>query len=468
MPNIIDANGVTIATLQENVLLLENIFKDIYGNEINLEPDTQDGQLIHILAQKLTDLGEYALMTNASFDRDQAQGRILDLRLLLSGITRKEGVRSATNINITINRRVVLHGRNEQEQNFIVEDENENRWRLVNTHDLSSQSYPATFQLLFEAMELGPVIATQNTITKMVTVLAAIDSVNNPDAQTIIGTNEESDSEAKERARQSVSLSAQGYADAMRAALKNLTGMNDAWVYENKTSIERDNIPPHGIWVVTDGTASDEEIAQAIYRKRGGGENIKEGGKFFDIEQNDGNFFRVHWDEVALNDIFIRFNLTSINPSLTISNDYIKTQLASRLRPLVGKPISINDVSRAIQEIDSNALVTNIGLSREVSGTYENILTANLNARFNIKSSNVIALPMQIVPTAIQNVVINESYVFSGSGGYGSYTYTLMLGSGTIDSVTGEFVGTSVGTCTIRVTDALGNYAEKIIQVTSG
>ena len=48
MPDLLDENGLQVATSEEIKTTLENGYKSIYGDDIAIGSNTQDGQLIAI------------------------------------------------------------------------------------------------------------------------------------------------------------------------------------------------------------------------------------------------------------------------------------------------------------------------------------------------------------------------------------------------------------------------------------
>src|SRR5690606_31056764 len=157
---------------------------------------------------------------------------LLDIRVALNGIQRQGGTYSITNVNITVNRSIELFGDSDTSggQKYIVEDDSGTKWILRNNANLN----PGTHSLSFRALLPGKVLSQVGTIRSPVTIVNGVVDVNNSDAQTTIGDDEESDRALKERRRQSVSLSSQGYRAGLLASLKNIPGMIDAYVYENR------------------------------------------------------------------------------------------------------------------------------------------------------------------------------------------------------------------------------------------
>ena len=144
--------------------------------------------------------------------------------------------------------------------------------------DLKTTQTPAgagTYVYVFRAENAGAVTTTLNTITTPVSIVLGVTSINNPTTYSVLGINEELDSELKIRRRKSVAISAKGYNDAMTAMLENITGVTYAKVYENTTDTQdSDSIPAHGMWAIVEG-GTDAQIAAAIYAKRSGGHAMK-------------------------------------------------------------------------------------------------------------------------------------------------------------------------------------------------
>jgi hypothetical protein len=74
--------------------------------------------------------------------------------------------------------------------------------------------------------------------------------------------------------------------------------------------------------------------------------------------------------------------------------------------------------------------------------------------------------PLTIVPTSA-TVQVNGIYSFSASGGAPGYTYSVILGTGTINPSTGVFVAPAAPeTDTVKVLDSIGNASTATVMVT--
>ena len=91
MPNIINTDGIQVKTATELITEISTDLRTVYGNEINIDQNTPDGQNINIFSQACVDTLDLIAQVHASFDPDQAIGKNLDARVQLNGIQRLGG-----------------------------------------------------------------------------------------------------------------------------------------------------------------------------------------------------------------------------------------------------------------------------------------------------------------------------------------------------------------------------------------
>lgn len=393
MPNQIDANGLQTDTQSELYNQLVADLQAIYGADINVDPDSPDGQLLNIFIQSVLDLEDLLTQINSGFDPDQAIGRILDQRVAINGIQRLGGTYTLTDVDVTVSQAVSLTGINDDPDNpYTVRDAAGNQWQLVASVNVSNGSYPYTTTLSFRAANPGAVLTTPNTITIPVTIVLGVTSVNNPATYTSLGINEETDAALRIRREKSVSLPSQGYLAGLRAALLNIDGIDSVFIYENTTgTTDADSVPGHSIWVIISGTAASVDIATAIYNKRNAGCGQKTAtSNNYVITQVDGSPFTIYWDVVVDEDLYIQFDASSIdgvNPPNTVA---ILAQLPTLLVPGVNEELNINGLATIVQEIDPNCLVTNAGLSLAALGPFTNTLSPSAkNKRLAVSSARI-------------------------------------------------------------------------------
>lgn len=389
MANQITADGLETDTLDEVIAYLTTNFQTIYGADINIDPSTPDGQAINIFAQAVVDLEDLLTQIYNSFDPDLAIGVSLDQRVAINGIQRQGGTFTITPVEIITDRALNLNGLDDGFPGnplYQVADAAGNNWQLISSETIGAAG---TYTLSFQAENPGAVLTVPNTITVPSTIVLGITSINNPATYSSLGVNEETDAALRLRRQKSVSLSSKGYLAGLLAALENINGLVNAFVYENNTgSVDVDGVPGHSIWVIVEGGTA-AEIAEAIYSKRNAGCGMK-GDETYTITQEDDTLFVVRWDNVESEDIFMEFNATSINGIDPVNTTIIKDGLVANLNPGVFETLDINEIATAVQAIDSNVLVTAAGLSLSGAGPFENILAPSAkNKRFTVEAANI-------------------------------------------------------------------------------
>lgn len=387
MPNIIDANGITTQTTAEIVAEVTEGMQGIYGTDINVAPNSPDGQMINIIAQAKSDTLDFITQAYNSFDPDLAIGRQLDQRCAINGVIRKPGTYTLTNVEVTTDRALTLTGLSEVDapsDAFTVSDAAGHLFYLQDTEVIASGG---TYTLSFRAADIGAVLTTPNTITTITTITLGVVSVNNPDAATSTGENEETDAALRVRRQNSVALPSIGYFAGLVGALQNLDGVSQASVFENYTSAtDGDGIPAHSIWcIVMGGDAGD--IANVIYLKRNAGCGMK-GSVSIPLIQLDGTEFTVLFDRPTTEDLYISFDVEAITG--LIDEEYIRQQILARLSYRINQPADTTTIVSLIREISPNASVSNEGVSNDDVSYVPLLQTSSKDRIFSIASDRII------------------------------------------------------------------------------
>lgn len=485
MPNSIGPTGLTVATRQELIAQYTAAYKAIYGNDIDLDQETPDGQMLNIFVQSVLDLEDLLVQIYNMFDPDNAIGVILDQRVAINGIQRQAGTFTVINIFIVTSQAVNLYGLDQTDQPvFTVADASGNQYELQLTQ-LGFNPGIGGASLIFQSAQPGAFNPTIGTITVPVTIVLGVVSVNNPTLATTVGINEESDAALRVRRQQSVSLASQGYLKGLLAALKNLPGMQAAFVYENNTALtDGDGVPGHSIWVIVSGSATPADIANAIYTKRNAGCGMF-GTQSFVITQVDNTLFTILWDDVVLETLFMKFNVSSINGTGVPNIAAVRAGLVNSLVPGVFEEVNVNELATLVQQIDPNSLVTLAGFDISSGGAFtNNVLSPSAkNKQFTVSAPNIIILPMILVAPGGQltvdisdNVISTASVASAGNitfntlGGFGTdhsaivphMAYIVLSSTGggsSIVSATGVYTAGAAGIDVVQVTDDLGNVA---------
>lgn len=355
MTDVLDENGLQVSTATE---LLDNLvlaFQAIYGTDTNLSQETPDGQLLNILVQAGIDVRELLTQIYNSFDVDNCSGSVLDSRCAINNIFRKGATWTVVPIDITVDRTVVLQGLDENFNDvnataYTIQDNVGTQFLLISSQQLNA----GTHRVLFRAKELGAVQTSLNTITTPVTVVLGVTSVNNPVTPTEVGEDEESDYNLKIRRRQSVSIGSSGYLNGLLASVLQLDGVTDAALYENFTGeVDENGTPGHCMWLVVEG-GSAAEIADAIYRKKSYGCNMR-GDISYTITTVSNQQFIAKWDEPIIEDLYLKFTIQPTLSTFQYDIDSIKSYIMGKASFKIGDGADTATATTVAQEaIDAN------------------------------------------------------------------------------------------------------------------
>lgn len=383
MPNVFDENGLQIITQNELVADLIQDFQDIYGEDINVDSNSPDGQIINVFAQCVQDMYELMNQLYSSFDPDQAIGVVLDQRCAINGIQRKAGTYTYVTIDVVTDRSVTLAGLDEYSVDdcYTISDSEGNEFVLSATSPTSA----GTNSLVFRAKNIGKVEVLPNTITNPVTIILGVTSVNNPSGAIEVGTDEETDAELRERRKKSLSISNIGYVDGLRSALQNIQDVTKASVFQNRTNVtDAYGIPGHSVWIIVQG-GTNEEIGEVINSKMAPGIGMK-GSETVTVAQSDGSIETYKFDRPSQELLYVTLNVTPINGQV-VDADYLKEKVAL----MSFEPYETVDSSAII--CYTKSVQENIALTCQIStdGTnWETVLTpSNLDKFFKITTATI-------------------------------------------------------------------------------
>lgn len=393
MSDTLDDTGLTLQTLTDIVDDLTAKMQAIYGSDINVDPDSPDGQMINIFAQAAIDLREVLQAIYSGFDPDQASGVILDQRVVMNGISRKEGTYTKTPVDITVDRAVSLVGLDDEtllEADFptgvyTIKDDAGTQWVLLASVDLTA----GLTSLSFRAVNIGAVLATVNTITTPVTVIAGVTAINNSSGVEVQGVDEETDTALRIRRKKSLSNSASSYLDAIEGNLLAVEGVTSATVYENTTgATDADGIPEHSIWAIVEG-GSDADIAAMLFAKKSAGAGFY-GATSVVITRSNGQLYTVLFDRPEDASLWVEFSLAL--PGGVIDTDAIKESIVQNVSWGLGQDALADVITSYVKSLNSNYRVTNMLLASASGGPFTEIVTTPSKKNKFIMSTSRIAI----------------------------------------------------------------------------
>ena len=234
--------------------------KSIFGENLNVSPESPDGQINGSIAESNANLWEIANASFDSFNPSAATGVALSNLVQLNGITRFAATFSSSLVAVVGSQGTVIPAGS-----------------LISTSDTGDQfatdievTIPVggTINVLAFALVTGPINALSGTLTIIDSPVTGWDTVNNA-SDAILGGNEETDAELRVRREQSVARDAQAIVDAIFAEVRAIPSVSEVVVLENDTNVGPDanGLPAHSVHVIAVG-GSDQDIGEAIFLKK--------------------------------------------------------------------------------------------------------------------------------------------------------------------------------------------------------
>lgn len=256
----VDANGISAPTYAQILDYLQTQYRSIFGADVYLGNDSQDGQFLGIIAAAINDANAAAIAVYNSFSPATAQGNGLSSVVKINGIARAVPSNSQVALTIVgVVGTVITNG--------VAMDSSRNLWNLP-----PSVTIPVGGSIVVTATAQvpGAIAAAPATVTGIATPTLGWQSVTNVSSASL-GAPVESDASLRKRQAQSVALPAQTILSAIVGAVQAVTGVTAVRAYENDTSsTDVNGLPAKSIALIVRG-GNATAIATAIMNKKAPG-----------------------------------------------------------------------------------------------------------------------------------------------------------------------------------------------------
>lgn len=313
----ISSTGLEIERLDSILARLSQEMRDIYGSDINIAPDTPDGQMIGIFSQACADINEIIAGVYAMSDPTKAVGVWLDIQLKYVGLSRNRQEYSyLNNVNIAAVAGTIIPA------GTVATDANGVEWQTVNQATVTGTS--VSMQLRSVQYGSFHLASGQELIPK--TVILGLQSLYTT-SDSVLGRLQESDESALMRFLRSYSVNNLDDREGVEAALLALNDVRDAKVYENYTGIiDANGVDPHSInAIVIGGTNAD--IATQIIVKKGLGCGLQ--GAITETVFYKGLDREIRFDRSEQVDISVKITVVRRSAAIDVNQEDIKNNIAN-------------------------------------------------------------------------------------------------------------------------------------------
>lgn len=278
--------GMVPPTRQAISNALWQMFRDAFGQDLNPDPRTPQGQLVTSLTAALVDNYDSMIELGNQFDPRYAVGVWQEALGAIYFISRQGETSSVAMLSfIGLPGVVVPDG-------FIVIDDAGNEWA---TNGQLTIGAGGTGMVEAKCLTPGPIYAAPLTIVTFKQTIENLDRVENP-AAAAPGREEESRVDFELRRAASVAKNAKNMNNAVYGAVANIQGVIDAFVIDNPTdntiTVGETNYPMiRNSLLVSIVGGAEQEIAKQILIKGGTGCSFVGNTDVVYLDTDSGNAF---------------------------------------------------------------------------------------------------------------------------------------------------------------------------------
>lgn len=376
----IGRDGIKVDDFNTIKTNLETKFREIYGNDINLDQNSPDGQRIGIYTKVFHDICQSLVYMYNNLDVDFADDKMLINWLKLNNITPKEATHSQLDFEVDSDRETEL------KSGFGIKDDNDNLWLTSSQYTLKKGKTNIT---LF-CNSKGAIDTTESyLLTNNYSFIkdSQIKSVTK-------GVQEESLIDLKFRRNVSLENGSYSTIGVLYHSIYKLDNVTEVVIYEN-TNTERDeklDLEGHSLWVIVKG-GDVSEIGREIVHNKTAGTGLKgsiEHITWETININGENIKVKHlsrFDRAKETEVFLKVMVKRNNINIPINFEVIKEALVkSTLR--IGESLVLSSLFCRLNGLSDYSFFSIEGRRKEIDYVSTEII-AKEDEILIIKTDNI-------------------------------------------------------------------------------
>jgi len=378
--------GLEINTFRDLFQLLSDGYKGVYGQDIDLDQESPDGQRVAIEAQARADIEAALQWLYSQMDPDFNTGDMQQIIAKLHGLYLRPGSRSQRDLKVTTDRPVLLYN------GYRIRDQANQVWFIK--QDVTVPS--GTTTVTFFAQSFGKVTGL---VTDSFTQLTPEPGILNifADAPAVVGRDEETPEQFRQRRNRSLENPATGSTGAIFAKVAQLAGVTDLNIGENDTKIDdaTTGIPANSIWLVVEGGAVSE-IVEIMVKQKGGGTGTKGSvtGRYVEtVVRPDGSTMLIahdlRFDRPVYKPLHIQLTAKRKVTGDPVDTDTLKAALAKRVMH-IGESVDANEFYENGYSVGRvNFVLTNLQISENGVSFTDGELSPGFQGKFTLDVMNI-------------------------------------------------------------------------------
>lgn len=353
----IDASGITAPDYPAVLRHFQDSYRAIYGQDVYLEPDSQDGAFLAILALAQHDTNSATIAAYNAFSPATAQGEGLSRVVAINGIARAVPSTSRADVEITGSAGTQIVAGS-------VLDPAGGRWFLANSVTIGPSGV-AYETVRFERP--GAVVAPAGTLKVIGSPTRGWQTVSNPLAA-VPGAPVEGDAALRRRQEVSTALPSRTVLDGIAGGLLSLPGVIRLNLAENDTSAtDARGLAANSIAAVVEG-GDQAAIGRLLLAKKSPG--VATAGAISQtLPDIYGNARPVRFSRPVPVTIEVQVTLTALPGYTTATGEAIKAAVAAYVSAQsIGGVIRRTRIFVPVQAVGVTFSVTGLTFNRAGSG----------------------------------------------------------------------------------------------------
>lgn len=357
--------GVIVADTSADQVEVENEFKAVFGDDLDLGAGTPEGVLISAEVASRAGIANNNAQLANQINPNEAGGVFLDSLWALTGGARVAATSSTfvTAVDVTgVPATLISEG-------SLAETTSGDQFATLGDVTLDGSGLGTVF---FASVVKGAIAAPIGTLTTIITLVLGWETVNNTVAATL-GTATQSDISVRAERNQTLGLQGSGLAVSVFSNVRAVAGVLSLTFRENETAspvvLDGITLVANSVWVGVDG-GSDADVAAALLASKSAGANWNNANGIAVSEMvtdpTSGQIYTVLFSRPDLIPVLYRVTITAStisNVTTIIENAivaYANGELDGEEGLVVGADVSPFEAAAAINQAEPGINITNV------------------------------------------------------------------------------------------------------------
>lgn len=253
--------GVIVPDTSVVLAEVQNEFKEIFGEDLDLTASTPQGRLIELFQRNRTFCIQICALVSNMLNLNRASGFVLDDLGSLFLIERQAATNTTTTVIFGgVPGTIIPAGTRLQSEDGYV---------FINDQSVTIGG-DGSARADYRSVATGPIPCVSNTLTIILDAVNGLETATNPSAP-VLGFDLESDADFRARIKNSLNINSIAVLSAIKSNLEAISGVKGSYCYDNYTgsaeTVDGVVVPAHSLLACVEG-GNVVDIAKVLYEKK--------------------------------------------------------------------------------------------------------------------------------------------------------------------------------------------------------